>query len=298
MITPQNIDIIFYHYPCQDGLTSAWVANKYAKENSLSYALHGLDHDKTLFPVDIKDKKILFIDIAPNEERYIKLINESHSFYILDHHKTNQAFFDKLDNKTNFIFDMNKSGCRLAWNYFYPNEHVPEFLLMVEDRDIWKWELADSKPFCNGLYTYISCTDTTQEAFDLMTELYYHNNKVKEITEFGRILQKKTDNGIKWTAENACKKTYMFRGKKVCMVNASHESASDLGNYLVTNYDYDFAILWRYDHVTEMYNISMRSVGDKMDVSLLCKEFGGGGHKNAAGCSVKDQPNIIFTDHQ
>ena len=294
MISPKDIDIIFYHYPCQDGLTSAWVAYKYARENQLTYSLNGLNHDKTMFPVDITNKNLLFIDIAPNEERYKEVLAKAKSFYILDHHNTNQQFFNQLTNKTNFVFDMKKSGCHLAWDYFYPKEETPNFLLMVEDRDLWKWSIPESKPFCNGMYTYTSCSEYVEESFNLMAELYNNPKKSQEIMELGKILQKKTDNTIKSIAESASKKTYLFKGKKVCMVNVSHDLASDLGNYLVTKYDYDFAILWRYDHNTEEYYISMRSIDDKMDVSALCKEFGGGGHKNAAGCSIKKHPIEVF----
>ena len=35
----------------------------------------------------------------------------------------------------------------------------------------------------------------------------------------------------------------------------------------------------------EQYRVSMRSKGE-IDVSSVAKEFGGGGHKNAAGCTV------------
>src|SRR5205814_7654995 len=50
----------------------------------------------------------------------------------------------------------------------------------------------------------------------------------------------------------------------------------------------------------EQYRVSMRSKGD-IDVSSVAKEFGGGGHKNAAGCTVtggidtlqKDFPAMI-----
>jgi phosphoesterase RecJ-like protein len=35
----------------------------------------------------------------------------------------------------------------------------------------------------------------------------------------------------------------------------------------------------------EQYRISMRSKGD-IDIGAIAKEFGGGGHKNAAGCTV------------
>jgi bifunctional oligoribonuclease and PAP phosphatase NrnA len=36
----------------------------------------------------------------------------------------------------------------------------------------------------------------------------------------------------------------------------------------------------------EEYRVSMRSKGD-IDIGAVSKEFGGGGHKNAAGCTVK-----------
>jgi phosphoesterase RecJ-like protein len=35
----------------------------------------------------------------------------------------------------------------------------------------------------------------------------------------------------------------------------------------------------------EEYRVSMRSKGD-IDIGAVAKEFGGGGHKNAAGCTV------------
>ena len=40
------------------------------------------------------------------------------------------------------------------------------------------------------------------------------------------------------------------------------------------------------------FKISMRSSGD-IDVSALCKHFGGGGHKAAAGCSITGDINEI-----
>jgi phosphoesterase RecJ-like protein len=47
------------------------------------------------------------------------------------------------------------------------------------------------------------------------------------------------------------------------------------------------------------YRISMRSKGD-VDVNLVAKKFGGGGHKNAAGCSMTgDYPHVrsmLLTD--
>ena len=37
----------------------------------------------------------------------------------------------------------------------------------------------------------------------------------------------------------------------------------------------------------KVYRVSMRSANDKYDVAKICSVFGGGGHKRAAGCTIK-----------
>ena len=45
------------------------------------------------------------------------------------------------------------------------------------------------------------------------------------------------------------------------------------------------AVVFFKAHEGETYRVSMRSKGD-IDIGAIAKEFGGGGHKNAAGCTV------------
>jgi phosphoesterase RecJ-like protein len=47
----------------------------------------------------------------------------------------------------------------------------------------------------------------------------------------------------------------------------------------------DVAILIR-ELADNQFKISMRSKGNT-DVAAVCNHFGGGGHKNAAGCTIK-----------
>jgi nanoRNase/pAp phosphatase (c-di-AMP/oligoRNAs hydrolase) len=79
------------------------------------------------------------------------------------------------------------------------------------------------------------------------------------------------------------------------MANVENDLVSDCGNKLSTKYNCDFDILWRYDHEYEKYNLSFRS-NDKVYVSVICKKFGGGGHKNAAGCTINEHPLKIFNE--
>jgi hypothetical protein len=88
-------------------------------------------------------------------------------------------------------------------------------------------------------------------------------------------------------------KIYDYEGHKVCMANVENEIVSELGNALSSRPQCDFAILWNYDHINEKYNVSMRST-DKVDVSVICKKFGGGGHPNASGCKLEEHPVVVF----
>jgi bifunctional oligoribonuclease and PAP phosphatase NrnA len=45
------------------------------------------------------------------------------------------------------------------------------------------------------------------------------------------------------------------------------------------------AVVFFKEHEGETYRVSMRSKGE-IDIGAIAKEFGGGGHKNAAGCTV------------
>ena len=49
----------------------------------------------------------------------------------------------------------------------------------------------------------------------------------------------------------------------------------------------DFALIWYYDHAIQECKVSLRAFHDNIDVSEVSKKFGGGGHKKAAGFTLK-----------
>lgn len=290
-MNPKEINIVCFHSPCQDGTASAWVASKFAEENGLEYTYVPMSHngDNTM-PEDMSGKNMLFVDFAPTDELMTKLNEEKVDFYILDHHISNQK---RMEGLTNCIFDMNRSGVGITWEYFYPGVEMPLFLQMIQDRDIWTFKLEGTRSFCDGFFVHTSLTESREELFKLYTDVYNNPEMIKEISQLGNILYRKKMNHIKHIAKHADEQSYNYRGHKVYLCNCGHELASDLGNYIVKNCGFDFAALWRYSHSQEEYHLSLRSIGD-MDVSLICNEYGGGGHKNAAGCSSKIHPSVLF----
>ena len=67
-----------------------------------------------------------------------------------------------------------------------------------------------------------------------------------------------------------------------CFVCNSNVDISDLGNYIAKQ-GYQIGIIW--GRRKGQLIVSLRSIGD-MDVSIIAKDFGGGGHKNASGFTL------------
>ena len=63
------------------------------------------------------------------------------------------------------------------------------------------------------------------------------------------------------------------------------EDSDGLINMPLTVKEID-AVAFFKEIAADFYRISMRSKGE-VDVNLVAKKFGGGGHKNAAGCSIQ-----------
>jgi len=64
----------------------------------------------------------------------------------------------------------------------------------------------------------------------------------------------------------------------------TYEDTEGLINLPLTVKEIQSVVFFKHDE-GDAYRVSMRSKGD-IDIGAVAKEFGGGGHKNAAGCSV------------
>jgi oligoribonuclease NrnB/cAMP/cGMP phosphodiesterase (DHH superfamily) len=97
--------------------------------------------------------------------------------------------------------------------------------------------------------------------------------------------------------DKACMKAVRrkLKGRDVLVVNSSHW-VSEIGGRLAKSAD--AALVWYYDHGRGCYCCSLRSAHDDVDVSVIAKEFGGGGHRLASGFQtpVNNIEEIFDTD--
>lgn len=185
-------------------------------------------------------------------------------FLVLDHHKTAEA---ALEGAIYARFDQTKSGAVLTWHHFNQDVALPSILGFVQDRDLWRWAL----PHSEEVNLYISTLGRDFLAWDNFT--------LAEARSAGRAIKKYQDMLLEKIIETAYPNT---EGHYHIMECYTPVLQSEVGNALCQRFpDVDFATLVTLTGRSKG-RISLRSVGDT-DVSVIAKQYGGGGHKNAAG---------------
>lgn len=287
-------DIVVFHYPCQDGLVSAWVTHLFHTIHKESIELYPIQHGTPLNIDRLKSNKVLFCDYAPANEYIDMLEKECTSIMILDHHITSAERI----TKPYAYFDMKRSGAGIAWDYFFGGIR-PDFINWVEDRDLWKWKYTESANFYAGIQIVLSALkyNDFNSMFNTLDELYNTPSKTTYYLEIGDLINRSIQNKASSIAYNHSKKSdrYIDKNKEynVCIVNCSTDIISEVGSILTKDYNFDFAVLWRYNHPASEYIVSLRA-NNNADVSEIARQYGGGGHKNAASFSTKINPITLF----
>ncbi len=261
--------LIIYHAECLDGFGAAYAA-WYALGDSATY--HPAKYGEEL--PDCTDKDVYFLDFSAPKDKMLQIARVAKSVTVLDHHKTAEADLTELlrDNVIRGEFNMRRSGCILAWQHFNYDIPPPMVLQYIEDRDLWKFELESTRSICAALFSY-------PQTFE-----FWHDNiigcETSLLIEGGAILRQH-NRQIDLLKNNA---NLEYLGSWcVPIVNANYMFASDLGNILSEGHP--FAAVWYEANGRRYY--SLRSQKGSTDVSIVAKQFGGGGHENAAGFSVE-----------
>lgn len=258
--------IVIYHSNCLDGSGAAYAAWKRLGEDAEYVPANYGDT-----PPDVTGKEVFILDFSYPREVLIEMNKKAKLLKVIDHHKTAEEALKGLDFA---LFDMSKSGCVLAWEYFNPSEPVPKALQFIQDRDLWRFSLTDTKDYCAGIRSLMT----------EFTDIGYYG--IDFATEVGGLLNDEFEKDVAGLESRAHEVVILADGVEYIglAVNATSKFASELGNRLVKKSG-TFGLTYSYDGARKEWQYSFRSVDSGTDVSEICKYFGGGGHRNAAGCA-------------
>lgn len=272
----QRPDICIYHGGCTDGFTAAWAVWKIYGDK-IEYFPGKYDPKELVLP-ETAGKHVLLVDFSYPRAILEQIAAEAASVTILDHHKTAQADVQPLlDNKTiEGEFDMLRSGAGMAWDWFHTRSSRPDIINYVEDRDLWTWLLPNSRAISSWLSSY---QIGEFQLWDDIAKNLEHGDRFQIIME-GQALERKMKLDCERLAKNA--QWIPIAGIMAPAVNANVMFCSDLANMLAQIPDAPFGATYFVDaDGTRCY--SLRSIPEKMDVSIIAQAYGGGGHRNASG---------------
>ena len=128
--------------------------------------------------------------------------------------------------------------------------------------------------------TFEICRETMEAGVDpvLTARNVYDSNNMGRLKLFGAVLSAMQ---IDQTGRIAI--VYLDH-EMARAAGGTYEDTEGLINLPLTVKEIQAVVFFK-EHEGETYRVSMRSKGD-IDIGAIAKQFGGGGHKNAAGCTV------------
>ena len=267
---------VFYHANCYDGFGAAFMAWKYyqglKKKTKVEYIpcfysdpVPNVKVGDSVFVVDFSFKREVLENWAATPNL---------SLVVLDHHKSVQADIADLPYVT---FDLKHSGAMLAYNHFFRNGgedlKLEQLAAYLEDRDLWKFSLEETRQFHAGLCSY-------PMDFGVWDDLDID----KVIMEGGPLLRYQET----LTKSLADQVNFVeIGGYMVPMVNISL-LFSEVPTELLKRHPEALFAAYRYERKDGFVQYGLRSRSE-FDVSAIAKQYGGGGHQQAAGFEIKKE---------
>lgn len=263
-------NIIIYHANCDDGMASAYIANQYFDGDcELIPAQYGQK------PPDVNGKNVIIVDFSYDKNTLIEMAKTAVAIKVLDHHKSAAKDLEGLDF---CVFNMDKCGARMIWDDLYKSEY-PWFIDYIEDRDLGKSFKGESTlEYAKEVSASFKSYDRTIDIWDKMLKIPLDTHILD-----GEVILRNNQLIIDNAVKNAqiIQLPVEYATIPVLAVNNA-VLLSDIGNALADING--IGMVWCYSN--NLILCSLRSKGD-LDVSIIAKNFGGGGHKNSAGFSLK-----------
>lgn len=273
--------ICYYHAPCLDGFTAAWI-------------IHHLDPSVELIPVDYSDTEmalptdslVYVVDFTFPDVEFMKmLIDNNQSVIHIDHHVSAVDVVEELkaygtEGEYVSVFDLERSGAGITWDTFHPDTERPHLVNFVEDRDLWRFSYHETKAFTEGLMTQSYTTaawDWAQRKENAQWLVDQGNDAIRKRTErcIKQIISTGKDgtlvhDGMEWPAHTS--------------VLAEPTDASDQTHLVIASGEYPIALaVWELEDGRFKVRVTTSEEGPQAHEIARAFEPNGGGHPRAAG---------------
>jgi oligoribonuclease NrnB/cAMP/cGMP phosphodiesterase (DHH superfamily) len=274
--------LCIYHANCADGFGAAWAVRQAFPDAEFYPGVHGqpapLVHGRDVILVDFSYPRAILERMAEGPG----------SVLVLDHHKSaaeDLAGLPPADSwgahlhdaslalgNLHAVFDMQRSGAGLTWDFFFPGTRRPMLLNHIEDGDLWRFDLPLTREIQATLFSY---------PYDFATWDLLMKADLGKLAEDGAALERKHHKDIDELLKVVTRRM-RIGGHEVPVANLPYTLTSDAGHKLAQGEAFA-ACYW--DTPTGRV-FSLRSTDEGLDVAVIAAKYKGGGHRTAAGFRV------------
>lgn len=142
------MNYVVYHKNCLDGFTCAWLM----RHVDPSFVFIPINAGQNECPPELKSvvgADIYVLDVSGPWMQDLCLYNR---VTWCDHHATAEKWLDGMMDVAHVYFNKDKCGATLTCEMLgiTPSKWVQ----LIEDRDLWRWKLPETRPFTAGLKLY------------------------------------------------------------------------------------------------------------------------------------------------
>jgi oligoribonuclease NrnB/cAMP/cGMP phosphodiesterase (DHH superfamily) len=270
----------FYHSADLDGHCSGAIVKQKHPECEMIGINYGDD-----FPWDSikKDETVYMVDFCLQPFSEMTELFAKTSLVWIDHHESAIKEYEDIGVPMPGLREIGTAACELTWKYFH-KERTPRAVFLLGRYDVWDHSNDDVLPFQYGM----RMDEDTNPMAKIWTYLFNDEpyvvdetiDKGKTVLEYQSQQNRKIIQARGFDID--------FDGLRVIACNQAMTN-SQLFDSVWDPDKYD-AMLTFSMRPNRQWTISMYSTKPDIDVSVICKARGGGGHKGASGFQCKELP--------
>ena len=324
---PKETTLIAYHAHCIDGFTAAYIAVKAMYDRGRDVVLIDMEYNEESMKrlcdrvVETKVKDLVVVDFSLD---YV-ILDELHDstedleITILDHHKTaferyaphmeitpKSEYYGSIASKVGDInneappLELNNDECgaSLVWKYYNCAEvhhtydiKVPALIQYIRDYDLWRFDHGNTTKWVNK---YLCSRPKTLVEWARIFANFDIDESRRAMKAEGRKLQDKHDLTVERIARLAEPIVIKGRGGikyEGLAVSCEPKYNSDVGQVLAGQSG-SYGLMYNEDYETGKVYYSLRANRKEYDVTVIAKQFNGGGHAGAAGFELSYPKDI------
>jgi hypothetical protein len=272
--------LCLYHRNCLDGSAAAAVVALKEPTTAFQPVQYGDPTPK------VEGRDVFVVDFGFPLDQMRALRAQAREVVWIDHHASQLATRRSLGWG---VLDTDECAASLAWRTLFPDRPAPRLIDYIRDKDLWRWELPNSRAIAAGLMQrfsqsrFIGILDVDLEEMRRLGEPL--------LAAQGKRIAKVVTTGV------AVSEPYGL-AKRRCLVVESKHDLSDIGDHICLPVElgglgFDMSIvLYRKPDGAWVHSLRSRNT---VDCAALAEQRGGGGHPNAA-CYLARESFLVSGD--